>query len=383
MNQILDVFNTISNTLGAPISAIIIIIIGWFLAGLIKKLVKKLVDRTGIEQKIKSDKVNIGDLVSKLVYFLVMIFVLMLALEKLGMISVLEPVKNLIGEFTGSIDNIVKAGIVGYAGYMLANIVSELVGLSGDTIKKFAPKLNLPANIDLVTVLKKVVFILIFIPLLIQALEFLNMKVISEPATEMLRTFINAIPKIFLAVVIMIVAVYGGRFLSNLLKGLLGSLNLNELMTKAGLTSIVGKVNIENLVANVVYAFIIVFGFMTALDKLELTQLSEMMNTLVALGANILFGLVILAVGNWISVVATKSYQKDNPFVGSVIRVAILAVFLAIGLSRMGIAEHIINLAFGITLGTVALTVVLSFGLGGREAGGEQMKKILDKFNKK
>ena len=48
----------------------------------------------------------------------------------------------------------------------------------------------------------------------------------------------------------------------------------------------------------------------------------------------------------------------------------------------MGIADDIINLAFGITLGAIALTVVLAFGLGGRESAGKQMAKILDKFNK-
>ena len=49
----------------------------------------------------------------------------------------------------------------------------------------------------------------------------------------------------------------------------------------------------------------------------------------------------------------------------------------------MGIADEIINLAFGISLGTVALTIILSFGLGGREAAAKQMAKILEKFNKK
>lgn len=48
----------------------------------------------------------------------------------------------------------------------------------------------------------------------------------------------------------------------------------------------------------------------------------------------------------------------------------------------MGIADEIVNLTFGITLGTIALTVVLSFGLGGREAAGKQMARILEKLNK-
>lgn len=67
-------------------------------------------------------------------------------------------------------------------------------------------------------------------------------------------------------------------------------------------------------------------------------------------------------------------------FVASIVKVAIIVVFLAISLRSMGIADDIVNLAFGITLGTVALTIVLSFGLGGREAAGKQMNHILDKF---
>ncbi len=384
MDKILETFNNITGSFGGVISALIIILIGWFIAGLLRSLVQKLVSKSGLEKTFNNSKVNIGELIAKMVYFLVMIFVFMLALEKLGMTTVLDPVKNLLNKFTDSIGNIVGAGLVGYIGYMLATIVSELVELSGDTIKKFAPKLRLPENINLVGILKKVVFIFIFIPLLIVALDYLNMKPISEPATDMLKSFFEAIPKVLFASLIMVLTVVGGRFLSELLKDLLGSLNLNQIMNKAGLTSIVGNTNIEVLIANIVYIFIVLFGLTEAVDQLEFYKLSEVMNTITVLGGNILFGLIILAVGNWIATLASKHFMKtgDNTFVAGIIRVAILAVFLAIGLRRMGIADDIINLAFGITLGAVALTVVLSFGLGGREAAGKQMSRILDKFNK-
>ncbi|TCI92773.1 mechanosensitive ion channel [Tenacibaculum sp. M341] len=385
MENILKTFNEITGSFGAPISALLIIILGWFIAGLIRKLIRKVFFKSQIDQKLNNDKVNIGALISKLVYYLVMIFVFMLALEKLGMTSVLEPVKDLLKGFTNFIPNIIGASLVGYIGYMLATIVSELVELSGETIKKFTPKLRLPENINLVDILKKIVFIFIFIPLLIVALNILNFEAISEPASNMLQSFFEAIPKILVATIIMIVFVIGGRFLSELIRDLLDSLNVNQVMEKAGLTSLTGNTNVEKLISNIVYAFIVLFGLMTAVDKLEFTRLSEIMNTIVELGGNILFGLLILAVGNWIANIASKNFlQSDNnPFIGNIIKVAILAIFLAIGLRRMGIADDIINLAFGITLGAVALTIVLSFGLGGREAAGKQMEKILDKFNKK
>jgi hypothetical protein len=51
------------------------------------------------------------------------------------------------------------------------------------------------------------------------------------------------------------------------------------------------------------------------------------------------------------------------------------------GLRAMGIADDIVNLAFGLTLGAIAVAVALSFGLGGREAAGELMKNWLSKFH--
>jgi len=50
------------------------------------------------------------------------------------------------------------------------------------------------------------------------------------------------------------------------------------------------------------------------------------------------------------------------------------------GLRAMGIADDIVNLAFGLTLGAVAIAFALSFGLGGREAAGRQMEHWFSKL---
>ena len=124
---------------------------------------------------------------------------------------------------------------------------------------------------------------------------------------------------------------------------------------------------------------------LTAIEKLEFAQLTEVVNTVTGISGKILFGLVIILIGNWVSVMAKNTFAKsdNNAFVASIIRIAILAIFLAMGLKTMGMADDIINLAFGITLGTIAVTVALSFGLGGRPAAGKQMEKILERFNSK
>ena len=389
MEYLQNMMNSLSGSVGdflpSTIGAILILIIGWFVARFLKKLITKLIRRTNVDNKMGAGKVVLSTLIGKLVYFFIMIFVFMLALEKLGMTSVLEPVKNLLNGFTDYIPNIVGAGLVAYIGYMLATIVAELVGLSGDTIRSLVPKLRLPENIDLVGILKKVVFIFIFIPLLITALNILNMEAISVPATNMLETFFSTIPKILVAVIIMIIFVVGGKFVAGLLTDLLESLNLDGLVQKMNLGGVSSNTNLPKIIGNVAFFFIVLFGITTAVEKLEFAKLTEVLNTIVGMAGNILFGLVILIIGNWIASAAHKAMSKNqnNQFVASIARMSILAIFLAMGLKSMGIGDEIVNMAFGITLATIAVTIALSFGLGGREAAGKQMERILNKFNKK
>jgi len=383
LNDFLDSFAS-GGYLTNAIVAILILIIGFFIAKLLKRIASKLLRKSGVDKMLKSDKIKLSDFISKLVYFLVLIFVFMLVLGRLGLTDALDPLKEMLNGFLGFIPKIVGAGLVAYVGYMLANVVSELVGMSGDTIRNFAPKLHLPEKLDLVSILKKVVFIIVFIPLLIVSLGILDMEAISVPASNMLQSFLAAVPKIILAAVILILFIVGGRFVSGLVKSLLNSLNMNNLVGKLHLDGLLGTTNVTQLIGNVVYFFIVLFGVTTAVEKLEFSQLTNVMETIIDYSGQILFGLVILAIGNWIAGIVYKNMaSRDNAFMASIARMAIMAIFLAIGLSSMGIADSIINLAFGLTLGAIALTIVLSFGLGGREAAGKQMEKIISKFNKK
>lgn len=59
---------------------------------------------------------------------------------------------------------------------------------------------------------------------------------------------------------------------------------------------------------------------------------------------------------------------------------AILSLVVAMGLCAMGIIDDIVNLAFDMTLGTIAVAVALSSGLGRRscwQADGTLAVKIL------
>lgn len=242
------------------------------------------------------------------------------------------------------------------------------------------------ANFDVVKILKNLAFIFVFIPILIIALEKLDIDSITVPATNMLNKFMSAVPAIIFAAIILVVAVFGGKLLKGILKDLLNSLKVNDLTQKLGLQSVLGATNLVNVISNLVFVFVIYIGIVEASKILGLGQISEILNTVLAVAAKVVFGLVILALGNVVANFATKVFmsgENTNKLMKSIVKGAILMIFLAMGLSAMGIASNIIELAFGLGLGAIAVAFALAFGLGGKDAAGEEVKDFFNKLKKK
>ncbi len=387
-NTLSTFLESVGGLLPGVLGAILVLIIGWFIAGGLSRLTRKLLSKTNLDNRVfksVSDGISPEKFLSKLVYYLVMLIVLLIVLEMLGVSQVLDPLKNMVNEFFGFIPNLIAAGLIGFIGFIIATFVSELVGLGASTINNFSSRFGMSAEesgFNIVNVLKKVVFIFIFVPILIAALDALNISAISEPATHMLSVFINAIPNIFAAVLIIGVFYIVGRFITGLLKDILSGMGVDNMSQSIGLGSVLGNQSMSGLLSNVAFFFIMFFGIITGIEKLHFVQLNEVLMDVLGLSGRIFFGLVIIVLGNFLANIAYRSMSegRQNTFVASIARIAILGLFLGISLHEMGIADHIVNLAFGLTLGAVAVAVALSFGLGGREAAGKQMEHILRKI---
>jgi hypothetical protein len=184
---------------------------------------------------------------------------------------------------------------------------------------------------------------------------------------------------------VLTVFIWGGRFLTNFLKDLLISLGLDRSAEKIQIQHMIGaNQSLSKILANLLFFFIVFFGVITAVDILGLSRLTEILNQILVVSGQIIFGIVILAVGNYISLLLYNSMVKsrDNRFIAGVIRWASMALFIAIGLRTMGIANEIVELAFALILGAIAVAIALSYGLGGRAAAGEHFKDIIQKFRK-
>ncbi|WP_010229622.1 mechanosensitive ion channel [Gillisia marina] len=312
-----------------------------------------------------------------------MIIVILIVLEILGIDQVLTPLENMVDEFLSYVPNVIGAILIGFIGYILAKFVSNLVSIGGSFLDRMVDKTGFKDTDKLVNILKKVVFIIIFIPFLIQAFNALQLEAISEPANDILYGFTSMIGEIIIAAIILTVFIWGGKFLADFLEDLFKSLGLDTLAEKIQIQNMIGaNQSLSKIVANLIYFFLVFFGVITAVEILGLDRLTEILNQILEVTGQIIFGLIILAIGNYISVMIynTMTKSSNNNFIASIVRYASLALFIAIALRTMGIANEIVELAFGLILGALAVAFALSYGLGGREAAGEHFREVIQKF---
>ena len=393
MGKFQKLYDSLFTSLGANVpkllGAIAVIILGFILAGIIKRIVIKIFSKTKIDEQLASKfntSVRIDNFVGKLVYYIVVLYALIFALSMMGITGVTDSLQTMLQGFVGYVPNIVGAGIIGFAGYVIATIVSEATSFVSERLENFGKNMGISAgSINLTKILKQVVFIIVFIPIFIIALDKLDMKVISEPASEMLGSLLNAVPKIIAAGILLAVFFIIGRYVVGIVTELLRNVGLDKMSSNLGLNSVIGEnTSLSKIVGNIALFFIMFTGIIAACDKLELEQVEEILTNIFGITGRVIFGLIILMAGLFISNIAEKalSSSQSNGYLVPIVRFAILGIFLAFGLHTMGIAESIVNLAFGLTLGSVAVAFALSFGLGGREAAGEEMKSFFKKIKK-
>jgi hypothetical protein len=76
----------------------------------------------------------------------------------------------------------------------------------------------------------------------------------------------------------------------------------------------------------------------------------------------------------------TSSGSRQSNILGQTARIAIIALVSAMALQQMGIASNIVNLAFGLLLGAIAVAIALAFGLGARDIAAGQVREWLASF---
>ena len=99
-----------------------------------------------------------------------------------------------------------------------------------------------------------------------------------------------------------------------------------------------------------------------------------------------LLGLAILAIGLYLGQLAAEAVASSGAASAGILallaRVGILVLAGAMALRQAGLAEDIINLAFGLLLGAVAVAAAIAFGFGGRDLAARQLEEWSARWRK-
>lgn len=294
----------------------------------------------------------------------------------------------MVNDAVAFLPNIFIAGVIVFVGYILAKIVRGIVeGLVNSLgVQAQAEKIGLFKSSNVGKFLGSFVFAIIIITTLIVAFEALGIETISQPATAMLNEILQAIPNIIAAGLILLVAYIVSRFVGRLVAELIAGTGVDEIPAKLDVQRFLGQTKVSNAVGWLIVFFTMLFAVSEAADRLGFDQISGLIAMFIHFGANILLGAVILVIGFWLANVVANVVQRgeynSSRWLGSLVRVLIIGLVLALGLRAMGIADSIVNLAFGLTLGAVAVAFALAFGLGGRQPAERLLSDLLDKAKK-
>ena len=327
--------------------------------------------------------VDIAKGLGALVYFVILLNVLVVVLERMGITAVLDPIKALISQFFNVIPNLVGAGIVIYVGWLLAKMVQNVVSAVAVKLDEYVLSKHLDVKFKVSKFLGVFAFVIVLVPIVIQGLDILQFEVVSNPAKVLLSEFLGFTKRLALATVIVSATFYIGKFVVGLIGNLLDGLALNTLPAKLGLESLLPKnMTLVNLVQKITMFFILLTAFPVAVEILQVDILTNVFAHILSFGGKILVGSLILFVG---AALANLAYNKlslspNNSFMAGIARFAILGLVLSMGLKEMGLADNIVNMAFGLTLGAIAIAFAVSFGVGGidaaRSLSGEWAKRF-------
>ena len=418
VSEPLNAFLTeITSFLPSLAAALIWLGIAWLIASLARLTVSRGLKTFGLDERLNQQvsdgqaesQLDIGDTIANAIYWFIFLLFLPLILEALQLQIALQPVENMVDQILQALPRILKAVILATVGWLVATVVKKIVTnlLTATGVDKMGSRLGVSqtsGSQNISGIIGTVVYVLILIPVAIAALSALNIDAITTPAVAMLNNILTFVPKIFAAVVVLIIAYFVAQFVKDLITNLLTSIGFNNLFNWLGLTSTPpsssssdpnatvlqdGGTNqtpseIAGLVA---FVGIILFAVVSATQIMELQALSLIVNQLIFIAGQVLYGLVVLAIGLYLASLAynliASSGGSQAKLLGQIARIGIIVLVSAMALQQMGIAPSIVNLAFGLFMGAMAVAIALAFGLGGRDIASSQIQKWLEQFRTK
>ncbi|HLZ70406.1 MAG TPA: mechanosensitive ion channel [Dehalococcoidia bacterium] len=398
LNQLL---NTIFGYLPQIIGAGILLLIAWIIARIVRSLVVRGLRAARIDERVgqqvsgeeaaagEARAVPLSTSLGEAAYWLVFLLFLPAILSALNLPGLLAPVNSLLNRTLGFIPNIVAAALILVIGWFVATLVRRIVAglLAGVGLDRLSERLGIAGSLGsrrLSDVAGLLVYVLIIIPVAIAALNALQLAAVSTPASNMLNELLAFIPRIFAAAIIVGVSYVIARIIAPLIAELLEGFGFNTILARLGISreAAANERTPSELAGYAVFAWIMLFAAIQAANALQFPIVAQLIADFTVLAGRVLLAVVIFGLGLYLANLAAAAIRRSDASQADLLalaaRIAVLVLAGAYALREIGLANEIVNLAFGLTLGAVAVAVAIAFGWGGREVAGRELERWIE-----
>lgn len=390
MDQLNNLLSGLPAAAQGPISAAVILLITWFIAIILRAVIGGAINRTPLGSKAKTTGGNIGKSFGKAVFWLVMLYGLYLALGRLNMTDQLRPIEDLFREISNVVPKLIGAGFTMFIGYVVAMVAKNATTATLDAaqVDTLAARTGMSSATGssggISKALGSIIFVLIIVPVAIAALGILDINAISEPLGNMLSSFLNYIPELIGASIVLAASIFIGRFISNFINQTLPTFgfdrSINEVMMLDDGKGL--SVSPSMIAGKIAFVIVLILGLSAAVDILNINSLTNAFGSLQDLGGRVLTAGITIVVGvflaNFISRIIGGATDSK---IATLLKYAVIVLSTFMALSQLGIGEEIVQTAFQYILGSAAVAAAIAFGVGGRDWAGKKLHEMFPSKN--
>ena len=371
--------------------ALILAVIAWFVARILRAIVTRVLNRAGVDKKVSDpagmEPAPISAAIGEAVYWLVWLLFLPAILGVLGLTGILLPIQAMLTTLFSAIPSLLAAAVIIIIGMFIARILQRIVAsalhaFGADALAERVGVAKYLGKPGLSGLLGYLVYIIVLIPVIIAALNVTGLTFLAAPMAAMLNQVLLAIPKFFIAAAVLAIAFLIGRVLADVVTTLLMNSGFDGLVARFSMGQVSEKPGTSpaKLVGWIVLALVMLLGALAAASMVGWTAMVLILEAFVAFLARLGLGLIILVVGIYLANLVTKFIMstglEQKRILALLARVAILVFAVAMALDQIGVANDIVNMAFGLILAGAALAAALAFGLGGQDVAKFQLVRM-------
>ncbi len=385
------------------LSALGLTVLALILARVISEFVRKGVDKSKIgavanREALGPGRPSLGKSLGSAVFWLILLMFIPWILAVLGLSQTLAPLNAMLTQVMEYLPRIALAAFTIAIGFVIATVARRAVTslLSAAPIDHAAKQADIGDLIkgaEIAQAAGLIVYVFILIPTFIVGLEALAIESISAPLTTMLETMMNAIPSIIAAGLVLFVFTLFARAVRSLVISFLTGMGFDSFWRQLGVAiehhedeeaaKRVMKAPVISptiIVANIAMVAMLIVGAITAAQQLNIEPVSTALSEVLAVGAQILLGSVVILAGIPVSRFVANTLRRAgdarSELVATVVQWGILVLVTAIGVREMGLGSDIIFAGFVLILGSAALAAALAFGIGGRGAAARFLERL-------